>query len=265
MTTHVPLPVQTVLMTTRRHGVRALLMGGQACILYGASEFSRDVNLAIYAHPENLNRLQGALEELRATVSAVPPFSADILMRGHAVHFRCAAADDMRLDVMAVMRNVPAFETCWERRSIRSLDGVGDVDIMGLEDLVAAKKTRRDKDWPMLRRLVDVHYSEFANEPTESRVNFWLRELRTPDALVDCARRAPAAAARIGTTRDATARALEAASSGGAFSAIRVSLVDEEARERADDETYWRPLLEELEAMRHAKRRAQELRGDPAV
>jgi hypothetical protein len=26
----------------REHGVQALLMGGQACILYGAAEFSRD-------------------------------------------------------------------------------------------------------------------------------------------------------------------------------------------------------------------------------
>jgi hypothetical protein len=26
----------------RTHGVEALLMGGQACVLYGAAEFSRD-------------------------------------------------------------------------------------------------------------------------------------------------------------------------------------------------------------------------------
>lgn len=54
-------PIQTVLSITRQHGVRSLLMGGQACILYGASEFSRDVDLAIYAHPENLQRLGAAL------------------------------------------------------------------------------------------------------------------------------------------------------------------------------------------------------------
>ena len=42
------------------HRVRALLMGGQACVFYGAMEFSRDVDLA------NLERFQNALADLRA-------------------------------------------------------------------------------------------------------------------------------------------------------------------------------------------------------
>ena len=39
--------------------------------------------------------------------------------------------------------------------------------------------------------------------------------------------------------------------------AIVAALASEEARERATDETYWRPLLIELEALRHEARRAQ--------
>jgi len=31
------------------HRVRALLMGGQACVFYGAAEFSRDTDLLILA------------------------------------------------------------------------------------------------------------------------------------------------------------------------------------------------------------------------
>jgi hypothetical protein len=41
-------------------------MGGQACILYGAAEFSRDIDVAILASDENLQRLRGALADLRA-------------------------------------------------------------------------------------------------------------------------------------------------------------------------------------------------------
>lgn len=33
----------------RAHRVRALLMGGQACVFYGAAEFSRDTDFAILA------------------------------------------------------------------------------------------------------------------------------------------------------------------------------------------------------------------------
>ena len=45
----IPSPIARVLSSIRKHKVRALLMGGQACILYGAAEFSRDVDLAVRA------------------------------------------------------------------------------------------------------------------------------------------------------------------------------------------------------------------------
>jgi len=32
-------------------------MGGQACVLYGAAEFSRDLDLALLPDPANLDRL----------------------------------------------------------------------------------------------------------------------------------------------------------------------------------------------------------------
>ena len=37
------------------------MMGGQACVFYGAAEFSRDVDFAVVADPENLERLKAAL------------------------------------------------------------------------------------------------------------------------------------------------------------------------------------------------------------
>ena len=60
-----PNPIQVVLSSMRKHGVRCLLMGGQACVFYGAAEFSRDVDFAILAEPENLTKLQKALDEER--------------------------------------------------------------------------------------------------------------------------------------------------------------------------------------------------------
>jgi hypothetical protein len=38
------------------HNVRCLLMGGQACVFYGAAEFSRDSDFAILAEAENWDR-----------------------------------------------------------------------------------------------------------------------------------------------------------------------------------------------------------------
>ena len=48
------------------YGVQCLLMGGQACVLYGAAEFSRDADFAVLTSPGNLDRLTNALHELRA-------------------------------------------------------------------------------------------------------------------------------------------------------------------------------------------------------
>lgn len=40
-------PILKALSLIRKNGVRSLLMGGQACVFYGAAEFSRDLDLVI--------------------------------------------------------------------------------------------------------------------------------------------------------------------------------------------------------------------------
>ena len=70
----IPNPIRRVLSSIEQKQVRALLMGGQACVLYGAAEFSRDTDLVILASQANLTRLRAALAELKAEVIAVPPF-----------------------------------------------------------------------------------------------------------------------------------------------------------------------------------------------
>lgn len=259
MEIELPERMTAVLTVLRRHDVQTLLMGGQACVAYGASEFSRDIDVAIYAGDGNLGRLREALSSLQAEVVAVPPFSREVLDKGHAVHFKCRAAGNVRLDVMSRMRNVPSFDVCWSRRSIMPVRGAGDVDVMGIEDLVAAKKTRRDKDWPVVTKLVDVHYRDFGTQPTDSRVAFWLRELRSPEPLVDLVRRAPAEAQAVAATRPPVARAIEATQGAGTHAAIRLALREEEDRERAADEEYWAPLIKELEVMRRERPRGRGL------
>ncbi len=84
-----PNPILKVLSELNQSGVLYLLMGGQACVLYGAAEFSRDTDIAVLAEAGNLGKLAAALDRLQAERIAVPPFEAKYLLRGHAVHFRC--------------------------------------------------------------------------------------------------------------------------------------------------------------------------------
>jgi hypothetical protein len=189
--------------------------------LYGAAEFSRDADLAIAADDANLESLQSAMAQLEASVIAVPPFDIQYLNRGHAVHFRCAhpEAKGVRVDVMSRMRGVDPFATLWDRRTTIT---VGDdvLEVMSLPDLLTAKKTQRDKDWPMIRRLVDTSYFANASAPTPELVEFWLLESRSASILTLITSQYPDVTAKISVQRDAVRIALN----GGDEQAITQAL-----------------------------------------
>src|SRR5579862_2699252 len=161
-------------------------MGGQACVFYGAAEFSRDLDLLILAEQENIVHLKQALDDLQAEEIAVPSMEERHLLRGHAVHFRCRRLDvaGLRVDLMSSLRGVADFEELWARRTTIEVDGE-PVDMLAMEDLVRAKKTQRDKDWPMIRRLMERSYFTAQSPASPDLVRFWLRELRTPELLLD--------------------------------------------------------------------------------
>ena len=221
-------------------------MGGQACILRGAAEFSRDVDLAVSVSRGNLDRLRRALEDLKAEPVFFPPLSAGVLRRGHACHFRCGAAGvrGLRIDVMSVMRGVEGFERLWKRRERILLPGVGAVAVMSVADLVSAKKTQRDKDWPMVRRLVEADVAR-PQPASPARRRFWLMECRTPELLHELAGRYPRLAKALARRRPALRPALR-----GDLAGTARRLRDEEDRQRELDRRYWAPLRAELERWR---------------
>lgn len=247
----IPNPIRKVLSTLSTHEVRYLLMGGQACVLYGAAEFSRDCDIVILCDGENIDRLNSALLELDAILIAVPPFETKYLDRGHAVHFRCRAAEvaGIRIDVMSKMRNAAPFEQLWSRRTTLADDAGSQIELMALEDLITAKKTQRDKDWPMLRRLVESHFATHRATGSDKYIQFWLSEARTPELLIQIAARYPEAALQIVARRPLVDAAIKADHQG-----LEVGLAEEELRERRADRDYWQPLKRELEQLRSSRR-----------
>ena len=49
----IPTPIRQVLSTIQTNGVQALLMGGQACVFYGAAQVSKDVDLVLLAQAKD--------------------------------------------------------------------------------------------------------------------------------------------------------------------------------------------------------------------
>jgi len=154
----------------------------------------------------------------------------------------------MRVDVMSKMRGVDSFAELWRRRVVIQLPDGTKCDLLSLPDLVQAKKTQRDKDWPMIRRLVEAHYFQNNTKPNSAQLRFWLQELRTPQILVEVAQRHSKLCRRLIATRPLLAQAAL-----GKPQELEQALTSEESAERERDKQYWLPLRMELEKLRHAK------------
>jgi hypothetical protein len=150
----------------------------------------------------------------------------------------------MRIDVMSTMRGVDPFEKLWERRQMFEAGGSGEYSVLSLPDLVRAKKTQRDKDWPMIRRLIEADY--VGNPiPTAQKVSFWFMESRTPGMLVELSVRFRDVAASLRHGRLALSFA-----AANDLAGLQAELEREEKMERAVDRNYWEPLGKELETLR---------------
>lgn len=240
-------PIAKVLSIFSKHKIEALLMGGQACILYGAAEFSRDIDFVIMVSTENLQKLRSALKELGAKRIFVPELSEDALLKGHACHFRCYQKNvkRLRIDIMGVMRRVDSFSKLWKRRQEVNLPEIGKVAVIAIADLVRAKKTQRDKDWPMVRRLIEADIYRTSGKPSKKKVRFWLSECRTPELLISLATKYPDIASRVAAKRPLLWSAIK-----GNQEKVQKLLRAEEDRERESDRQYWKPLKTELETWR---------------
>jgi hypothetical protein len=154
----------------------------------------------------------------------------------------------MRIDIISVMRGVDSFGEIWSRRTTVEVAPGESYDVIALPDLVRSKKTQRDKDWPMIRRLIEANYVANRENPTAEQIEFWLLESRTPSLLREVAAAHPAIARRLSDRRP-----FLASINGMGDRELEDALDAEEKRERDIDREYWKPLREELERLRLAR------------
>ena len=245
----IPNPILKVLSTFKKYKVKSLLIGGQACIIYGAAEFSRDSDFVVLCEEKNLQKLLMALESLKAELIYVPPLEIRYLERGHACHFRCNRKDvlGLRIDIISKLRGCDAFDKLWQRRKTILLKDGGAIDVIGLKDLVQSKKTQRDKDWLMLRRLVENDIILHKDKHLSSeQIKWYLLECRTPQALIKLVEKYPKIAEECSIDRPLLVFAIQQD-----LQKLNSQLQQEEYIERQKDIEYWVPLRKELELLRH--------------
>lgn len=240
-------PILKVLSTFKKHGVRNLLIGGQATIIYGAAQFSRDSDFIVLCDSQNIIKLKKALKSLKAQNIYVPPLKKEFLDKGHACHFRCnlSSVKNLRIDILSKMKGCDSFEELWKRRFIVRPASAGAIDVIGLYDLVQSKKTQRDKDWFMINKLVENDMLT-TKRPTAEKIKWWLCECRNPEKLIELASKNKKILKECAQKRPLLRYTIKKD-----VSRLMKLLKREEILERKKDIEYWQPLKKELEMLRH--------------
>ncbi len=248
--------VAEVMRALEAHGVRSLIIGGIASAVYGGKSVTKDLDLQLQIERPDMERLQDALSSVQAKVIAVPTeLRWEYLERGFWVHFECEhpSLHGLHLDVATRPFGAAPFDEMWSRRLSRTLPETGtQAHFVALPDLVSLKKTRRKDDWATIQLLMDLDYHGGGDAVQREQVRFWLRELRSAQTLIECVARFGGEAIKLTAERPLLGLAIQADHTG-----VADALDEEERLARRADEARMRPLLDELQRMRHTARRSQ--------
>jgi hypothetical protein len=150
-----------------KYNVRYLLISGQACVLYGASQFTEDIDFWIQPKQQNFRAFLRAMAQMKATVyKLTPPITQAYIRKGHGFHFKVDR--DWYIDVMGKPPRVGDFQRAFRKARKISTEW-GMLTVVAQEDLVLLKRTNRPGDYETISNLVRQRLSE---EPT-SRVLRW--------------------------------------------------------------------------------------------
>jgi hypothetical protein len=240
-----------------RQGAEWLLISGQATILYGAATFSEDVDVWVNPTQENMGRFQRALSASRARYYRLtPPFTADFASRHHGFHFVLPDPDsgsDVYLDVMGCPPRVGSFTDAKQRA--RDFDTRwGCLHTVGVTDLVEIKKTQRARDYPIISRLALRYLEDRGAECTDLDLR-WALDNIFSRAEFEHFVLGYSGADRIASGSDVACRAAEQIHTRGQLDPLLEDELeawfdDRIAILRRNDRRFWRPVIDELRALR---------------
>jgi hypothetical protein len=245
-------------------GADCLVIGGQASILYGAAQFTQDLDIWLRPAMAAVRALVRALAGLGARVHKLtPPLRLSTVRRGHGFHFIVPqrGEGDLYLDVMGRPPRVGGFARAWARAELMGTPW-GRLRVVAVEDLVELKKTNRPGDYEVISRLARLR---LVREPRpSSRLVAWA--LANAFVVEDLAAIVAAHAStipRAARSDRAVAPLLHAAGRGRPPTHRELDQVERVLARRAltlqrAGRAYWRPLIDELRTLRAAGRLLEE-------
>lgn len=136
-----------LLSSFNRFGVRYLIVGGHAVMLYSEPRYTKDLDLFIAVGLEDLPKFRSALEEF-----GFPLTDEAVRQLAQPNKMITIGRPPIRLDFLNQIDGVD-FETAWSRRQIFEVFGV-QANVLSKQDLIAAKRASgRPQDLLDLERL----------------------------------------------------------------------------------------------------------------
>jgi len=245
-------PLKRVLESLAKHKVRHILLGGQAVVAYGASQFTRDADFWIQPTQANIRRLRGAMEELGAGLRFLPPLELKWLAKGHGVHFSFIHQGRRYfLDFLGKPPRVSGFIAAWREATLLHWHGM-DIRVLDIPRLVQTKKTDRDKDYLAIGALVDGVLKEAVRmkRPQSGVISWLVEEARTPPQIkYILSKWKSAGKAASQSHRKAAKLALQ----GLPDSEIEAAIREEDEKLKVANRAYWKTFIAELRAMHRRK------------
>ena len=158
---------EAILAALREHGVRLVLIGGFAAVIYGSPYVTTDLDVVPERSEANLRRLSQALDALHARVrtgaeSEGLPFGHGAGSLEH-VNVWNLLTDHGRLDITFEPSGTAGYKDLARDAVALTILGV-QVDVASLADVIRSKEAAgRDKDrlvLPVLRRILDESAGE---------------------------------------------------------------------------------------------------------
>ncbi len=240
------------------HGVRWLLVSGQATILYGAATFSEDIDLWVEPSEANLQRLLSALGASQAKYyKLTPPLTPELASRHHGFHFTISDPNEslpLFLDVMCCPPRVSSFTDAEHRARVFETDW-GPLPTVGIVDLVELKKTQRPRDYPIIGRLVLAYMSEVGAHSTEKDLAWVADNIFSLSEFKQLLNEFPQVGSVLGVRDPLIAGAVVAWGANGALSPELEDQLEDwfDARSaplRKADRHFWRAVIDELRELR---------------
>jgi predicted nucleotidyltransferase len=143
---HFSSDIQEFIKLLNIHGVRYVIVGGEAVIYYGYARLTGDVDFFYEASPENAGRLFDTLDEFWGGNIPGIKSSGELLSKGTILQF---GVPPNRIDLINSIDEV-SFEEGWEFRTEEEIEIGGKkykVYYLGLEQLIKNKEAiKRYKD-----------------------------------------------------------------------------------------------------------------------